>query len=265
MFREYWDNWWVTGNCMPFCVATKYFQLWQADDSPRAMVNNHGSEVIQATVGATVLWLQKKREGTPRAWLGAVIKGSPVPTSLWRLPPPAALPLVGSTSCPGLSVGTERMYLLCFVNMLSSETFSGASTAPGNKAGWRLRTNSNLTHLSVSTRLQAQYIGCPSFSWCWHCSLPVCLIHYQRFQRWLQTLQTNQNWLLTWRQTLTEGTASLTLGSFWIQNFFVDFCFFLHLWHIYNSVSSSSSRSVKLRRQSVKRLAFDSVIMRWLL
>lgn len=41
-----------------------------------------------------------------------------------------------------------------------------------------------------------------------------------------------------------------TFGSFWIQNFLVDFCFFLHLWHMYSSVSSSSSRSVKLRRQS---------------
>lgn len=56
-----------------------------------------------------------------------------------------------------------------------------------------------------------------------------------------------QNCIIIWNSVLT-------LGSFWIQNFLVDFCFFLHLWHIYNSVSSSSSRSVKLRRQSKTKL-----------
>lgn len=56
-----------------------------------------------------------------------------------------------------------------------------------------------------------------------------------------------QNCIIIWNSVLT-------LGSFWIQNFLVDFCFFLHLWHIYNSVSSSSSKSVKLRRQSKTKL-----------
>lgn len=41
-----------------------------------------------------------------------------------------SLALVGSTSCPGLSAGILRTYQLCFLNMLSSETFSSASTAP---------------------------------------------------------------------------------------------------------------------------------------
>lgn len=50
----------------------------------------------------------------------------------------------------------------------------------------------------------------------------------------------------------TKNCRSPTFGSFWIQNFFVDFCLFLHLWQKYSSVSSSSSRSVKLRKQSTK-------------
>lgn len=64
----------------------------------------------------------------------------------------------------------------------------------------------------------------------------------------------------SYRETVTPGRlvgrkrseqfCSPTFGSFWTQNFLVDFCRFLHLWQKYNSVSSSSSRSVKLRKQS---------------
>lgn len=50
-----------------------------------------------------------------------------------------------------------------------------------------------------------------------------------------------------------EHFWSSTFGSFWIQNFLVDFCLFLHLWQKYNSVSSSSSRSVKLCKQSKQK------------
>ena len=42
----------------------------------------------------------------------------------------------------------------------------------------------------------------------------------------------------------------ITFGSRRIQNFFVDFCFVLQLAHMYSSVSSSCSTSIKLDKQS---------------
>lgn len=96
----------------------------------------------------------RTKQRTPGAELAAVVKDSPVPAVKNSLP--AVLPLVGSTSCPGLSAGILRMYQLCFLNMLSSGTFSSASTAPGDRSGQRLRT------LSSPFRLPS-CIRCPVF------------------------------------------------------------------------------------------------------
>ena len=51
-------------------------------------------------------------------------------------------------------------------------------------------------------------------------------------------------------ESMSVPGVSLTLGNRLIQNLFVDLCFFLQFPHMYNSVSSNSSTSVKLLKQS---------------
>jgi len=68
------------------------------------------------------------------------------------------------------------------------------------------------------------------------------------------TSATLQHFQLEHIQPLTfypENTVGYdTFGSRRIQNFLVDFCFVLQLAHMYSSVSSSCSTSMKLDKQS---------------
>lgn len=115
----------------------------------------------------------RTKQRTPGAEL-VVVKDSSVPAVKNSLP--AALPLVGSTSCPGLSAGILRTYQLCFLNMLSSGTSSSASTAPGDRPGPGLRHPEPPSRLP-SCRLSASDAH---FSfWPRYCSFPAHLINDQ--------------------------------------------------------------------------------------
>lgn len=52
------------------------------------------------------------------------------------------------------------------------------------------------------------------------------------------------------KQPQYNSSCCITFGSRRIQNFLVDFCLVLQLAHMYNSVSSNSSTSMKLDKQS---------------
>lgn len=195
--------------------------------SPWTVVHNDGREVIQAAFGAAVLRLRVKRQKTLQISTAPTItcnKDVCCVTKFYRKYRWVFIPPTSSISCLGLVRETQRRYQPCFSDMLSSEIVSSVSIAPiglKNKYTDALEEEAELSARHQPTGglgvgLLTAELSFPSTS---HCNLFMLI---------------------------------RTFGSFWIQNFLVDFCFFLHLWHIYSSVSSSSSRSVKLRRQSKK-------------
>lgn len=123
-------------------------------------------------------------------------------------------PQVSSPSCPGFSVEIPHRYPPCFSKRLSSGIFLGGDTKPTNGIKPPV--------IPKNTKV------------------PTTLLSYIK----VKLVNSNKGIKHFW---------SSTFGSFWIQNFLVDFCLFLHLWQKYNSVSSSSSRSVKLCKQSKQK------------